>query len=51
MSPGWTYETEVKKFERCHFCIVHAERYEPTLLFIGDLCSPGEVRKQSGFTN
>ena len=42
---------EFKKIEECHFRIIHTKRYEPTLIFIGDLCGPGEVGMQSGFTN
>ena len=29
----------------------HTKLYEPTLIFIGDLCGPGETGMQSGFTN
>ena len=48
---GWTHETEFKKLEECHFRIIHTKRYEPTLIFIGDLCGPGEMGMQSGFTS
>ena len=32
-----------------HIRIVHGELYEPTLLFVGDLCGPVEIATTPGF--
>ena len=49
MSPGSTHEADFKQPKRYHIRIVHGELYEPTLLFIGDLCGPVEIATAPGF--
>ena len=43
MNPGSTHEADFKQPKSYHIRIVHGELYEPTLLFIGDLCGPVEI--------
>ena len=50
-SPRSSDGAERRKNKRVPPRIVHTKPYEPTLLFVDNLCGPGEVGTQSGFTN